>query len=55
MVNYNAQEVNYQVVSGIKFSIVYKGNDGLTEVYALILVNMDMQPSLQGFQVRCVQ
>lgn len=43
------------MVSGIKFSIVYRGYDNLTEVYALVLVNLDMQPYLLGFQVRCAE
>lgn len=43
------------MVSGIKFSTVYRGIDGLTEVYALFLVNLEMQPYLLGFQVRCAE
>lgn len=54
MVNYKMHKVEYQVVSGIKFNLQYLGNDGLTSVHAMVMVDLEMEPFLLGFQVRCL-
>lgn len=53
MLNYNSQQVTYQVVSGINFNVQYSGDDGITAVTALVMVNLEMEPFLLGFQVHC--
>jgi hypothetical protein len=49
MVNYSPQQAEYQVVSGINFELQYEGNDGLTSITALVMVNLAMEPYLMGF------
>jgi hypothetical protein len=53
MINYNVKLVQYQIVSGINFQIEYLGYDSLTEVTALIHVNLNMEPYLLSFDVHC--
>ncbi len=53
MVNYDLQQVTYQVVSGINFYLQYSGYDGITAVSAMVMVNLDMEPFLLGFHVHC--
>lgn len=55
IVNYDIKDAFYQIVAGINIKINYKGLDKCTSIEAVVQFDLSSKPSLNSFQVFCVE